>query len=428
MLDYLPSVKINNQQSSIINHKSSINKLNISLFIAKRYLVSKKSNNAINIISWISVIAIAVTTGALIVILSAMNGLTSTVAGLYNTFEPDLKITATKGKFFEANPKLISDIKAIDGVKVLSQTFSDKALLKNLDRQTLVSIKGVDDNFKKLTNIDSIIYDGYNGLSDTSNRIVLGKGLAEQLQLNVREYVNELSLFSPIKGKSGSLNPEDNLNQLYVTPCGLFSINDEFDYQFAFVSLNTAKKLFDEPNKISAIEISCDAGKINRIQNTLQQKIGKTFVIKNRFQLNDVLFKTLQTEKLATFIILAFILIIATFNIIGALTMLIIEKRKDLKTLYCMGASNQLIRNIFMREGFLITGIGAGIGLVLGLLVCWLQIQFHLVKFGSEFVIPYYPIEIQLNDFIWLFGLIMLIGFFASLYPVRVFTKMDLVH
>ncbi len=404
--------------------------MNISLYIAKRYLVSKKSNNAINIISWISVIAIAITTGALIVILSAMNGLTGTVASLYNTLEPDLKITIAKGKFFEASPQLISEIKGIDGIKVVSQTLSDKALIKNIDKQTLVSIKGVDDNFNKLTKIDSVIVDGFYGLSDTSsvNKIILGRGIAGQLQINIREYVNDLSLFSPVKGKNSSLNPEDNLNQLYASPSGLFSINDEFDYQFAFVSLKTAKKLFDEPNKITAIEIGCDKNKSDKIQKELQQKLGNKFVVKNRYQLNDVLFKTLQTEKLATFIILAFILIIATFNIIGALTMLIIEKRKDIKTLYCMGASIQLIRNIFMREGFLITGIGAGIGLALGLLVCWLQMQFHLVTFGDEFVIPYYPIDIQLNDFIWLFGLIMLIGFFAALYPVRVFTKMDLMH
>ena len=404
--------------------------MNISLYIAKRYLVSKKSNNAINIISWISVIAIAITTGALIVILSAMNGLTGTVASLYNTLEPDLKITIAKGKFFEASPQLISKIKGIDGIKVISQTLSDKALIKNIDKQTLVSIKGVDDNFNKLTKIDSVIVDGFYGLSDTSsvNKIILGRGIAGQLQINIREYVNDLSLFSPVKGKNSSLNPEDNLNQLYASPSGLFSINDEFDYQFAFVSLKTAKKLFDEPNKITAIEIGCDKNKSDKIQKALQQKLGNKFVVKNRYQLNDVLFKTLQTEKLATFIILAFILIIATFNIIGALTMLIIEKRKDIKTLYCMGASIQLIRNIFMREGFLITGIGAGIGLALGLLVCWLQMQFHLVTFGDEFVIPYYPIDIQLNDFIWLFGLIMLIGFFAALYPVRVFTKMDLMH
>ncbi len=392
-------------------------------------MVSKKSNNAINIISWISITAIAITTAALIIILSAMNGLTGTVANLYNVFEPDLKVTVVKGKYFEANDKLVSEIKAIDGVKIISKTLSDKALLKNIDKQALVTIVGVDGNFSKVAQIESSVEDGVYGLNELNkSNILLGRGIANQLQVNIREFVNELSIFSPVKGKSGSLNPDDNFNQIYCTPTGIFSLNDEFDYQFAFVNIETAKKLFDEPNKVSAIQILCEKGKSDDVQMALQEKLGDKFEVKNRYQLNDVLFKTLETEKLATFIILAFILIIATFNIIGALTMLIIEKRRDIKTLYSMGASIQLIRNIFMREGFLITGVGAIIGLIIGLFVCWLQMQFHLVKFGDEFIIPYYPIEIQIKDFVWIFGLIMSIGFFAALYPVRVFTKMDLVH
>ncbi len=392
-------------------------------------MVSKKSNNAINIISWISITAIAITTAALIIILSAMNGLTGTVANLYNVFEPDLKVTVVKGKYFEANDKLVSEIKAIDGVKIISKTLSDKALLKNIDKQALVTIVGVDGNFSKVAQIESSVEDGVYGLNELNkSNILLGRGIANQLQVNIREFVNELSIFSPVKGKSGSLNPDDNFNQIYCTPTGIFSLNDEFDYQFAFVNIETAKKLFDEANKVSAIQILCEKGKSDDVQMALQEKLGDKFEVKNRYQLNDVLFKTLETEKLATFIILAFILIIATFNIIGALTMLIIEKRRDIKTLYSMGASIQLIRNIFMREGFLITGVGAIIGLIIGLFVCWLQMQFHLVKFGDEFIIPYYPIEIQVKDFVWIFGLIMSIGFFAALYPVRVFTKMDLVH
>ena len=392
-------------------------------------MVSKKSNNAINIISWISITAIAITTAALIIILSAMNGLTGTVANLYNVFEPDLKVTVVKGKYFEANDKLVSEIKAIDGVKIISKTLSDKALLKNIDKQALVTIVGVDGNFNKVAQIESSVEDGVYGLNDSKkSNILLGRGIANQLQVNIREFVNELSIFSPVKGKSGSLNPDDNFNQIYCTPTGIFSLNDEFDYQFAFVNIETAKKLFDEPNKVSAIQILCEKGKSDDVQMALQEKLGDKFEVKNRYQLNDVLFKTLETEKLATFIILAFILIIATFNIIGALTMLIIETRRDIKTLYSMGASINLIRNIFMREGFLITGVGAIIGLIIGLFVCWLQMQFHLVKFGDEFIIPYYPIEIQIKDFVWIFGLIMSIGFFAALYPVRVFTKMDLVH
>jgi lipoprotein-releasing system permease protein len=405
--------------------------LNFSLHIAKRYLISKKSNNAINIISWISISAIAVTTAALIIILSAMNGLTGTVANLYNVFEPDLKVTAAKGKYFIADDFLTSKIKAIEGVKIISTTLSDKALIKNIDKQTLVTIKGVDKNFNSLTKIDSALVDGFYGLdvdSFANTRILLGRGIANQLQINIREYVNELTLYSPIKGKNGGVNPEDNFNQLYCTPTGIFSLNDEFDYQYAFISLATAKKLFDEPDKVSAIEIGCNTKNIYAVQENLSNILGEQFVVKNRYQLNDVLFKTLETEKLATFIILAFILIIATFNIIGALTMLIIEKKKDIKTLYSLGANTNLIRNIFMSEGFLISGVGAIFGLILGLIVCWLQIQFHLVKFGDEFIVPYYPIELQLKDFVWIFSLIMLIGFFAALYPVRVFTKMDLVH
>jgi len=392
-------------------------------------LVSKKSNNAINIISWISVFAIAVTTAALVVILSAFNGLTGMVADLYNAFEPDIKIIAAKGKFFKADEKLLATIYSVEGVKIISRTLNDKALIKNGDRQSLVSVRGIDDNFNKITKIDSSVVDGKYTLNNAVRpSILLGKGIANQLQINMGEFANELSLFSPGRGKGGSLNPMDNMNQVYCTPSGIFSLNDDLDYQYVFVSLATAKRLFDSPDNISALEIACEKGEKENVQNLLQKKLGDAYVIKNRYQLNDTLFKSLETEKLATFIILAFILVIATFNIIGALTMLIIEKRKDIKTLYSMGANLTLIRNIFMREGLLISGIGAALGLLLGLFVCWLQIQFHLVKFGEDFIIAYYPIVLQLKDFVWIFGLIMLIGFLAALYPVRVFTKMDLVH
>ncbi len=396
--------------------------MNFSFFIAKRYLISKKSNNAINIISWISIIAIAVTTGALIVILSAMNGLTGAVAGLYNVLEPDLKVMSAKGKFFTADSVLLSEIKKINGIEFVSATFSDKALLKNNEKQTLVSVKGVDDIFRKVTAIDSSVIEGSYKIQNDKKNIFLGRGIANTLMVNVMEISSEMSLLSPSKGRSGSINPEDNFTQVFVTPNGVFSLNDEFDYQYVFVSLKTARELFNEPERISALEIKCK-GNTDNIQEQLQTKLGDGFVVKNRYQLNDVLFKTLETEKLATFIILAFILIIATFNIIGALTMLIIEKQKDIRTLFSLGADLSLIRNIFMREGFLITGVGALIGLVLGLFVCWLQMKFHLVTFGDDFVIPYYPIELQLKDFVWIFSLIMVIGFFAALYPVRFFTK-----
>ena len=358
-----------------------------------------------------------------------MNGLTSTVADLYNAFEPDIKITTAKGKYFLADETFINRIKAINGVEIISKTLNDKALIKNGDKQSLVSVKGIDKNFNKITNIESAIIDGSYTLDDTNRpAILLGRGVAAQLQAGISEFGNELSLYSPIRGKAGSLNPMDNMNQVYCMPCGIFSLNDELDYLFVFVSLQTAARLFDSPDQISALEISCKKGSRDEVQKTLIKNLGSDFIVKNRYQLNDALFKSLETEKLATFIILAFILVIATFNIIGALTMLIIEKRKDIKTLHSMGASLTLIRSIFMREGLLISGIGAVIGLVLGLVVCWLQMQFHLVTFGNDAILPYYPIELQAKDFLWIFSLIMLISFLAVLYPIRVFTRTDLVH
>ncbi len=353
-----------------------------------------------------------------------MNGLTGIVAGLYNAFEPDIRITTAEGKFFDADEELLRKIKSVQFVEIVSRTLSDKVLIRNGEQQTLVTLKGIDDNFRAITNIDAAISEGMYGLDARGrHNILLGRGVANQLGITLHSLMYELSLFSPVRGGGQSLNPEDNLSLLYCTPSGIFSLNDELDFQYSFVNINTSRKLLDIPEKVSAVEIKCTEDKMEDVQEELKKMLGEDYVIKNRYELNDVLFRSLETEKLATFIILAFILVIATFNIIGALTMLIIEKQKDINTLYSMGAHKKMVRNIFMGEGFLITGIGALIGLSLGLFVCWLQIQFHLVKFGSEFIVPYYPIELQLKDFVWIFLLIMLIGFLAALYPVRVFTR-----
>lgn len=374
--------------------------------------------------------AIAFTTAALVIILSAMNGLTGVVAGLYNAIEPDIKITPAKGKFFEAKQDWLQSVSAVNGVDKISLCLSDNVLLKANNAQSIVMLKGVDANFKDVTRFDSVINEGSYVLKDKNNYFaVLGRGVANRLQININNLIEQIAIYSPKKGKQESINPDDNFNQKYVFPAGTFSMNDDFDYKYVFTDIELAREIFDSKNMVSSVElkIKSDAG-ADEVQTELQKKLGDSFVVKNRYQLNDVLFKTLETEKLWTFIILAFILIIATFNIIGALTMLIIEKKKDIKTLYYLGADNKLIRNIFMGEGFLITCIGAVIGLTLGLIVCFLQMHFHLVTFEDQYIIPYYPIELQLKDFIWIVCLIMLIGFFAALYPVRVFTHNDFVH
>lgn len=373
--------------------------------------------------------AIAFTTAALVVILSAMNGITSVVADLYNAIEPDIRITPQHGKFFVADDALIKKISAVKGVNLVSRSISDNALIKCNDRQAIVTIKGVDRNFESITRFDSVINEGTFRLKYKDNYYaVFGRGVASQLQINVNNFVEPIALYSPKRGAKESINPEENFNQKYIQPAGIFALNDDFDYKFVITDLELARELFDCGNEVTSLEIGCTSGaNVDRVKSELSDLLGETFVLKNRYQLNDWLFRILESEKLWTFIILAFILMIATFNIIGALTMLIIEKKKDIKTLYYLGADNTMMRNIFMGEGFLITAIGAGIGLVMGLGVCLLQIRYHFVEFDEEGLVPYYPIELQMKDFIWIICVIMLIGFFAALYPVRVFTRNDFV-
>lgn len=393
-------------------------------------MISKKSNNAINVISWISIVAIAVTTAALVIVLSAMNGLTSIVADLYHAIEPDLKITAVNSKYITNKDDLTKKIKSIKGIDGISFSIEENALIKLDERQSIVTIKGVDSEFKKLTQFDTVVVQGsYQLIHNNQYFGVFGRGIANKLDVNVNDFVSPISIYAPIRGKVESINPEDAFNKIAISPAGIFSLNDDFDYKYVLIDLKAAQQLFDCPDAFSIIELSVDDKKnLESIQTQLQETLGPQYLIKNRYQLNDVLFKTLETEKLWTFLILAFILVIATFNIIGALTMLIIEKKKDIKTLYNLGADQQLIRTIFMKEGFLITSVGALSGLIIGIIICVIQQKFHLVTFDEQSVINYYPIEMRLKDFVWILGVVMGIGFLAALYPVRVFTKNDLVH
>ncbi len=404
--------------------------MNLSFFIAKRYLISKKSNNAINVISWISIVAIAITTAALIIILSAMNGLTSVVADLYHAIEPDLKITSVNSKYMTEKKELTGKINSIAGINKISYSIEENALMKIDDKQAIVTIKGVDSEFKNLTHFDTVVVEGkYRFEYNDQYYGVFGRGIANRLGINVNDFISPISIYAPVRGKVESINPEDAFNKITISPAGIFSLNDDFDYKYVLIDLKAAQQLFDCPDAFSIIEISIkNQADLKSIQEQLQKKIGLGYSVKNRYQVNDVLFKTLETEKLWTFLILAFILVIATFNIIGALTMLIIEKKKDIKTLYNLGADQNLIRTIFMQEGFLITAGGAIIGLLIGTVVCILQQQFHLVTFDDQSVIAYYPIKMKINDFFWVLGVVMGIGFLAAIYPVRVFTKNDLVH
>jgi len=403
--------------------------LNVSLYIARRYFIAKKSTNAITIISWISVLAIAVGTGALVIILSGMNGLTGLVETLYNSFNPDIKITSVAGKVFMADDALLLPIRQVNGVASVSKTLDDNMLLKYDNRMQIVRVKGVDENFLLVTRFDTLLAEG-NFLAPKANeaQIVMGKGVAYRLGVGLSDMFTPISIYCPKRGHSASINPEEAFNEAKAYPSGTFTINDDFDFTYSLISYETARDILEHPkNSVSALEISLQPGSdLDKVKADIEQITGKALLVQNKFEQNDVLFKTLQTEKLWTFIILAFVLLIATFNIIGALTMLIIEKKKDIKTLSALGADVSLIRKIFMAEGLMIIFIGSTIGILLGYGLCLLQQQYGFIRFEEGYIIDAYPVETRLGDFLAIAVTVLLVGFLAAIYPVRVFTKKNL--
>jgi len=401
--------------------------MNLPLFIAKRYLVSKKSHNAINIISGVALGGIAIGTMALIIVLSAFNGISDLVKSLYNSFGADIEITAVKGKTFIPTGPSFDSIRRLKDVKYFNETMQDKALLKYGDHQELAYIKGVGDNFAPMTHFDTLIREGKYYLKNGDSYFgEFGIGVADKLGINSSdENYTAISCYAPKRGlENSSVNPEDAITQMHLYRSGIFSINDDFDSRYVIVSIDFARQLFDYTDKsVSAIEIGLNTpSSSSKVKEKLKLILGTGFLVKDRFEQNELLFKTLKTEKLWVFIILAFILIIATFNIVGSLSMLIIDKQKDIAILHNMGAEIKSVQKIFMYEGVLITVLGATIGLALGTIICLIQIKFKIVEMNGNFVVDSYPVSLQVSDYLSILTCVLVIGFLASWYPVRVFT------
>jgi lipoprotein-releasing system permease protein len=401
--------------------------MNFPFFIAKRYLVSKKSHNAINIISAISVGGVCIGTMALIIVLSAFNGLSDLVESLYNSFDPDIRVTVKQGKTFDSFSPELSELKKIKGIAYYTEVVEGNALLKFNDKQCVATIKGVNNQFGEMTGFDTLVREGKFDI--TKNNIVIGAGIAYVLENGVKDFFNPITVYAPKRGHTNSINPEDGLNEMRVYTAGEFAINNEFDYKYVIMNIDKARALLDYTSEVSSIELALQKGQsAENVQNEIIHVLGDKYEVKNREQQNELLYKTFRSEKLWTFLILVFILIIATFNVIGSLTMLIIEKKKDITILHNMGADIKLIRKIFLVEGLLITFIGAASGMILGTLVCWLQRAFSIIKFDEGFVVEAYPVSFHLMDFVMVISVVMLIGFFAAWYPVRIFTKKHLIN
>lgn len=404
--------------------------MNLPIHIARRYLFAKKSHNAINIISYISVGGVALGTMALIVVLSVFNGFDSIVRSLFNSFNPDLVITLKEGKTFIPDKEKFNEITRVKGVFDYSEVLEDRALVRYDEKQTIATVKGVSSNFGNISGVDSMVREGEFLLEkDNQYFSVIGQGIAYFLNINVNIdliYRRELGLYVPNRKSTNYNNPERDITRKFITPAGVFAIEQDFDSKYVIVPVDFARQLFGYEKEVTSVEIKTDAEtNAKYLQESIEKILGPEYAVKNRFQQNELFYKTMKGEKWAIFLILVFILAIASFNVIGSLTMLILEKKHDITILQSMGADMSLIKKIFQLEGWMISVIGTVIGLASGLVICFLQIKFELIKLqgSGSFVIDAYPVVIKISDVFAIFIAVVIISYFASWYPIRYVTK-----
>ena len=393
--------------------------MKFSLSIALRYLFSKKKNNVINWITWISVSVVAIVAGALVIILSAMNGLSSSVMDLYSNFDPEIKIETTKGVRFDPDSIPLKKLEEIDGVKWLCLSLEETALLKYEDNQEVATVKGVTNYFAKITNIEDAIIEGYYGpFVGGPNESVVGINIAFKLGINT-DANSVLRMYIPnINGKSSA--PTELFKSTSTYPRGIFDINSDFNSKYIIVSIDQARNLTGIEKKINCIEVGLDSlVDVEVVQSQIKQILGPDYSVKTRFEQNEFLFKSINAEKWITLLILSLVIILAIFNVMGSLTMLVIDKKKDIFVLQSMGANIRQIRFIFWLEGSLISVLGSLIGLFFGVLLIILQLQFCLFGYGTTSGYDCFPVELHLFDLFIILLVINSIGSIASLIPIR---------
>jgi len=403
----------------------------LSLYIAKRYLFARKSRNAINVISSISVAGVTVGTMALIIVLSVFNGLETLVRSIFNTFDPDLKITPATGKTFIPDSSSLILLSNVSGVACYSMCIEENALLKYGEKQYIATIKGVDEYYSQVTAIDSSIWDGEFILHSDQGRpyAVPGIGIANYLGLRVN-FITPLNIYVPKRSGSADLNPEDAFIRNYIFPSGIYQVEQEYDSKYVFIPIGFARDLLEYDSEVTSIEIKFDGeSQESAVQKEVSGIFGKDFIVQNKYEQQEIFYKVMRSERLAIFFILTLILIIASFSIIGSLTMLIIEKERDIEILRSLGADNTLIRKIFIFEGWLISIFGAIIGIMLGFVICWIQQHYGIIRLqGESLVMDAYPVIMKTKDFIIVPLTVLLIGFWAAWYPVRFLTKKYLIN
>lgn len=405
--------------------------MNLPFYIARRYLFSKKKHNAINIISGVSVCGVALATLALVCTLSVFNGFQDMVAGFFTAFDPQLKITARRGKVFDGSEERIRAVCALPEVEVFTETLEENAMVQYKDRQAMVVLKGVEDNFEQLTAIDSILYGAGQFLLHDSvvDYGIMGVELISTLGTGL-EFVDPLQVFLPKRNaKVNMANPGASFNRDYLhSPGTIFVVNQQpYDSKYILTSLGFLRRMLDYTTEVSAIELKLKPeANTSTVQAKIEQMLGEEFLVQNRYQQQADVFRIMEIEKLISYLFLTFILAVACFNVIGSLSMLILDKKDDVVTLRSLGADDKLIARIFLFEGRLITVFGAVTGVVLGLLLCFIQQKFGLISLGEgtgAFVVDAYPVSVHAWDVALIFITVLTVGFLSVWYPVRYLSK-----
>lgn len=405
--------------------------MNLPFYIARRYLFSKKKHNAINIISGISVCGVALATLALVCTLSVFNGFQDMVAGFFTAFDPELKITIREGKVFEPQGAAFQEVRSLPEIGVWTETLEENAMVQYKDRQAMAIIKGVEDNFEELTSIDSLLYGAGEFILHDSivDYGVLGVELISELGTGL-QFVDPLQVYAPKRNvRVNMANPSASFNRDYLfSPGVVFVVNQQkYDARYILTSLSFARNLFNYDTEVSAVELKLKPGAdVTAVQRKIARILGDEFVVLDRYEQQADVFRIMEIEKFISYLFLTFILAIACFNVIGSLSMLILDKREDVETLRNLGADDRLIARIFLFEGRLISLFGALSGIVLGLLLCYIQQRFGIISLGGgngSFIVDAYPVSVHVTDVVLIFITVITVGFLSVWYLVHYLTR-----
>lgn len=405
--------------------------MNLPFYIARRYLFSKKKHNAVNIISGISVCGVALATLAMVCTLSVFNGFQDMVAGFFTAFDPELKITVREGKVFRPDTEALQRVRALPEIEVWTETLEENAMVQYKDRQLMAVIKGVEDNFEQLTSIDSLLYGTGQFIlkDDVVEYGLLGIDLMSQLGTGI-QFVDPLQVYAPKRNVRVNLaNPAAAFTREYLfSPGAVFVVNQEkYDAHYVLTSIGFARRLFHYDTEVTAIELKLNSNSdVSAVKKKIAGLLGEGFRVQDRYEQQADVFRIMEIEKLISYLFLTFILAITCFNVIGSLSMLILDKREDVETLRHLGADDRLIVRIFLFEGRMISVFGAVGGILLGLLLCFAQQQFGFITLGGgngAFLVDAYPVSVHVMDVLLIFVTVIVVGFLSVWYPVHYLSK-----